>query len=158
MTIDTIDLFLPVPRPERPKYKIGPIRRRKQRQAVDTAVFPDPVPGLHVVGMRIFGKSGRLGLLRSEEALLLLGEIEEPPRRLSVRLGHCTILQLSYCFVSHENWRPSHPRKLRSRQGYAFSALFPEIRDLPTIKGLLDLERQGYGSRAAKLCFKAHIK
>jgi len=40
-------------------------------------VFPDPVPGLHVIGMRIFGKPGRLGLLRSEEALLLLGEIEE---------------------------------------------------------------------------------
>jgi hypothetical protein len=45
---------------------------------------------------------------------------------------------------------------MRSRQGYAFSALLPEIRDLPTIKGLLDLERQGYGFRAAKLCFKAH--
>jgi hypothetical protein len=45
--------------------------------------------------MRIFGESGRLGLLRSEEALLLLGEIEEPPRRFSVRLSHNTILQLS---------------------------------------------------------------
>jgi hypothetical protein len=106
--------------------------------------------------MRVFGKSGRLGLLRSEEALLLLGEIEEPPRRLSVRLGHCTILQLSWCFVSHENWRHSHPRKLRSRQGYAFSALFPDIRELPKMTGLLDLERQGYGFRAARLCFKAH--
>jgi hypothetical protein len=95
MTVNSLYLFLPIPGPERPKYKIGPIRRREQRQAVDTAVFPDPVPGLHMVGMRIFGKSGHLGLLRSEEALLLLGEIEEPPRRLSVRLGHCTILQLS---------------------------------------------------------------
>jgi hypothetical protein len=155
MTIDTIDLLLPVPRPKRPKYKIGPIRHREQRQAVDAAVFPYPVPGLHVVGMRIFGKSGSLGLLRSEEALLLLGEIEEPPRRLSVRLSHRTRLQLSCCFVSHENWCPSHPRKMRSRQGYAFSALLPEIRDLPPIKGLLDLERQGDGFRAAKLCFKA---
>jgi hypothetical protein len=27
--------------------------------------------------------------------LLLIGKIEEPPRRLSVRLGHSTILQLS---------------------------------------------------------------
>jgi hypothetical protein len=54
MTIDTIDLLLPVPRPKRPKYKIGPIRHREQRQAVDAAVFPYPVPGLHVVGMRIF--------------------------------------------------------------------------------------------------------
>jgi hypothetical protein len=50
----------------------------------------------------------------------------------------------------------SHPRKLRSRQGYAFSALFPEIRDLSTMKGLLDLKWQGYGFRAANLCFKAH--
>jgi hypothetical protein len=30
----------------------------------------------------------------------LLGEIEEPPRRLSVRLSHDTILQLSCCFVA----------------------------------------------------------
>jgi hypothetical protein len=34
--------------------------------------------------------------------LLLLGEIEEPPRRLSVGLGHCAILQLYCSFVSHE--------------------------------------------------------
>jgi hypothetical protein len=103
MTINAFDLFVPVPGPERPEHKIGPIRRREQRQAVDAAVFPDPVPGLHVVGMRIFGESGRLGLLRSEEALLLLGKIEELPQRFSVRLSHDTILQLSCCFVSHEN-------------------------------------------------------
>ena len=156
MTVDAFDLFLPVPGPERPEHKIGPIRRREQRQAIDAAVFPDPVSGLHMIGMRIFGKSGRLGLLRGEEALLLLGEIEEPPRRFSVRLGHSTILQLSCCFVTTEIWRHRCPRKLRSRQHYAFSALFPEIRELPTMTGLLDLERQGYGFRAAKLCFKAH--
>src|ERR1019366_4523353 len=68
ITVNPFYLFLPIPGPERPKYKIGPIRRREQRQAVDAAVFPDPVPGLPVVGMRIFGKSGRLGLLRSEKA------------------------------------------------------------------------------------------
>jgi hypothetical protein len=45
---------------------------------------------------------------------------------------------------------------MRSRQHYAFSALFPDIRELPSMTGLLDLERQGYGFRAAKLCFKAH--
>jgi hypothetical protein len=32
--------------------------------------------------------------------LLMLGEIEEPPRRFSVRLCHGTILQLSCCFVA----------------------------------------------------------
>jgi hypothetical protein len=31
--------------------------------------------------------------------LLLLGDIEEPPRRLSVRLSHDTILQVCRCFV-----------------------------------------------------------
>jgi hypothetical protein len=49
--------------------------------------------------MRILGETGRLGLLRRKEALLLLGEFEEPPRRFSVRLGHNTILQLSCRFV-----------------------------------------------------------
>jgi hypothetical protein len=45
---------------------------------------------------------------------------------------------------------------MRSRQHYAFSALFPDIRELLSMTGLLDLERQGYGFRAAELCFKAH--
>jgi hypothetical protein len=94
MTVNSHYLFPPIPGPERPEHKIGPIRRREQRKAVDAALFPNPVSGLHVVGMRIFGKSGRLGLLRSEKALLLLGELEEPPRRFSVRLSHNTILQL----------------------------------------------------------------
>ena len=95
MTVNSLYLFLPIPGPERPEYKIRPFRCRKLRQAVDTAVFPYPVPGLHMIGVRIFGESSRLGLLRREEALLLLGEIEEPPRRFSVRLSHDTILQLS---------------------------------------------------------------
>jgi len=51
----------------------------------------------------------------------------------------------------------SHPRKMRSRQHYAFSALFPDIREPPSMTGLLDLERQGYGFRAAELCFKAQF-
>ena len=34
------------------------------------------------------------GLFGREEALLLLGDLEEPPRRFSMRLGHDTILQL----------------------------------------------------------------
>src|SRR5260370_19420187 len=107
--------------------------------------------------MRIFGKSGRLGLLRSEEALLLAGKIEAQPRRFSMRLSHYTMLQLSCCFVSYENWRHLRRRNLHSRQGYAFSALLPEIPELHTMTCLLDLERQGYGFRAAKLCFKSHV-
>ena len=95
VAVYTLDFLVPVPGPQRPKYEFGPISRRKQCETVDTTVFADPIPDLHVVGMGVFGESGRLGLLRGEEALLLLGELEEPPRRFSVRLGHNTILQLS---------------------------------------------------------------
>lgn len=45
--------------------------------------------------MYILGESGRLGLLRRKEALLLLGNFEETPRRFSVRLDPYTTLQLS---------------------------------------------------------------
>ena len=94
MTIDPFGLFLPIPRPKRPEDKIGPIRRRKQRESINSPMFADPVPGLDMIRMSAFGESGRLGLLRRKEALLLIGEIEEPTRRFSVRVGHDTILQL----------------------------------------------------------------
>jgi hypothetical protein len=45
--------------------------------------------------MSILGESSGFGLFGREEALLLLGDLEEPPRRFSMRLGHDTILQLS---------------------------------------------------------------
>jgi hypothetical protein len=45
--------------------------------------------------MGVLGEPGSLGLLRGEEALLLLGNLEKPSRRFAVRLGHNTILQLS---------------------------------------------------------------
>ena len=95
MTVDSLYLLIAVPRPERPKDEIGPIGDRKQSESIDPAMLTDPVSNLDVVGMGIFGKSSRLGLLRCEEALLLLGDLEEPPGRFAVRLGHNTILQLS---------------------------------------------------------------
>jgi hypothetical protein len=59
VTIDPLDLFLPVSGPERPEDKIRPIRRWEQREAVNAAMFSDPVTGLYMIGMRIFGESGR---------------------------------------------------------------------------------------------------
>jgi hypothetical protein len=44
--------------------------------------------------MSVFGESGGLSLLGGEESLLFLGKLEEPPRCLTVRLGHNTILHL----------------------------------------------------------------
>jgi hypothetical protein len=57
-------------------------------------VLADPVAGLHVIGMGILSESAGFGLFGSEEALLLLDDLEEPPRCFSMRLGHDTILQL----------------------------------------------------------------
>jgi len=67
--------------------------RQMGRAHLDTAVLADPVSNLHMIGVCVFGESGRLGLLRGKETLLLLGELEEPPRRFTVRLGQNTILQ-----------------------------------------------------------------
>jgi hypothetical protein len=44
--------------------------------------------------MGVLGESSGLGLLCGEEALLLLGDRKEPPRRFAVRLSHNTILQV----------------------------------------------------------------
>jgi len=94
MTVYTLDCFVPVPGPQCPKDKVWPINRRKENQAVDTAVLANPVPCLHMIGVRVFGESSRLGLLGGEETLLLLSGLEEPPRCFTMRLGHNTILQL----------------------------------------------------------------
>jgi hypothetical protein len=48
-----------------------------------------------MIWVRVLGKSGSLGLLRGEKALLLLCEIEESPRCFTMRLSHITILQVS---------------------------------------------------------------
>jgi hypothetical protein len=45
--------------------------------------------------MSILSESGGFGLFGSEQALLPLGDLEEPPRCFPVPLGHDTILQLS---------------------------------------------------------------
>ena len=95
VAVYTFDLLVPVPRPQCPKDQVGPISRRKQSEPVDTPVLADPVPDLDMIGVGVFGESGRLGQLGGEEALLLLGDLEKSPRRFTVRLGHNTVLQLS---------------------------------------------------------------
>ena len=95
MAVYTLDLLIPVTRPECPKDEVGTVGRREQGEPVDAAVLTDPIPDLDVVGMRVLGESRRLGLLRGEESLLLLGYLKKPPRGFPMRLGHNTILQLS---------------------------------------------------------------
>lgn len=79
VAVDTLDFLVPVSRPQCPKDEVGPLRRGKQSEPVDATVLADPVPYLHMIGVGVLGESGRLGLLRGEKSLLLLGELEEPP-------------------------------------------------------------------------------
>jgi len=114
VAVYALDFLIPVPGPQRPKYEFGPISCRKQGEPVNTAVLTDPVPDLDVVRMGVFGKSGSFGLLRGEEALLLLGDLKEPPRCFAVRLGHNIILQLSWHSINHHERRPASDPDCRS--------------------------------------------
>jgi hypothetical protein len=51
-------------------------------------MLANPVPHLHVIRMRVLGKSGRPGLFRREKPLLLLGNLKQAPRGFTVRLSH----------------------------------------------------------------------
>ena len=95
VAVYTLDFLIAIPGPQCPQDEVGPISRRKESEPVDAAVFADPVPHLHMIRVCVFGESGCLGLFGGEEALLLLSELKEPPRRFSVRLRHNTILQFS---------------------------------------------------------------
>jgi hypothetical protein len=83
------------------KGKVWPVRRRKPGEPVDAAMLTNPVPSLNVVGVRVFGESCCLGLLRGEVALLLFGKIEQPARCFLTRLNHKhnTATILKYCAV-----------------------------------------------------------
>jgi hypothetical protein len=87
VAVYTLGFLRPVARPECPKDEVGPIGHREQGESVDAAVLADPVPDPHVIGMSILSESGGFCLFGSEEALLPPGDLEEPPRCLSMRLG-----------------------------------------------------------------------
>jgi len=88
VTKNSFGFFFTIPRPQRPKHKVGPVGGWKLRHPVDAPMFTNPVTGLHVIGMGIFGKARRFGLLGGEEALLLLRDFKQPSRGFEVRLAH----------------------------------------------------------------------
>src|SRR5713101_1301312 len=57
VAVHTLDFLVPVPGPQCPKDKVRPISRRKQSEPVDPPVLANPVPGLHMIGMCVFGES-----------------------------------------------------------------------------------------------------
>jgi hypothetical protein len=55
VTVYSLDFLVPVPGPQRPKNKVGPIGRRKQGESINTSVFANPIPGLHMIRVGVFG-------------------------------------------------------------------------------------------------------
>ena len=96
MAINPFDFFVPVPRPEGPKNKVGPIGAGEEREPIDSSMLPYPVASLNVIRVGIFGKSRRFRLLRCKETLLLLRNLEQASGCITVGLSHDTILQ-NYC-------------------------------------------------------------
>jgi len=70
-------------------------------------VLTDPVPDLDVVRMGVFGESASLGLLRGEEALLLLGDLKEPPGCFAVRLSHTQYYNFLWHSINHHERGPA---------------------------------------------------
>ena len=84
---DSLGFFFTIPRPQRPKHEVGPVSRWKLRHPVDSPMFTNPVTGLHVIRMGIFGKARRFSLLRREEALLLFRNVKQPSRGFQSEIG-----------------------------------------------------------------------
>ena len=47
VAVHTLDFFIAVPGPQRPKHKFGPVCRRKQSEPVYTTVLANPVSDLN---------------------------------------------------------------------------------------------------------------
>jgi hypothetical protein len=101
--------------------------------------------------MGVLGEAGSLSLLRSEEALMSLGDLEEPSLCISMMSQHNTILQLNRGYM-----------QVCSRQGYDSQSTLPENLCFPVDQRpkparvartvLPTNPRQAYRLNAAKLC------
>jgi hypothetical protein len=70
--------FVPsIPRPQLPHDEVGPRRRGKLRQAVDTALFADPVSGAHLIRVDAIVVSGLPCLAGGKKAALSLDGLVE---------------------------------------------------------------------------------
>ena len=96
VAVDALDLLVPVSGPQCPQNKVGAIPGWKEGEPINSPMFAEPVPCLHMARMRVLGKTSHLHLLGREKPLLLFSEFEKAAGRFAVRLCHNTILQL-YC-------------------------------------------------------------
>jgi hypothetical protein len=70
MRVGALDFIVTVSRPKRPKDQVWTFGHRKSSQAVNTPVFPLPVPRPHVISMMCAVETGILGLFGGEKASL----------------------------------------------------------------------------------------
>lgn len=84
MTVRSLRNFLPVLRPEIPQHQVRPFGNGELGKPIDSAVFPNPVSGFHVVRVHLLGESRADGLFSREESLLRFGDFVKSTGRLSV--------------------------------------------------------------------------
>lgn len=124
---------------------------REQGEPVDSPMFADPVPDLHMLGMGVLSEAGGFRLLGGEEALLDLGDLEEPPLCIAVMSRHNTILQLKIGFMQ------THSRQACASQTALPATLCFPVDWHPTPAQIVARTvlpnnlRQGYDLNAAKL-------
>jgi hypothetical protein len=119
MAVGAFRHFLPILGPEIPKHQVRALGSRKIGEAVDPAVFTNPVSSVHMVGVRLLGEPRPSGLLGGEEALLGLGYFMEPPGGFFIRSCHCIFPQLSWGIMRHRCARRQEaPRITLFLQGF----------------------------------------
>src|SRR6267154_687694 len=102
MAVNAIGNFLPVLRPQIPEHEVRSLGCRKIGEAVDSAVLANPVSGVHMVRMHLFGEPRPDGRFGREKALLRLGYFEQSSSGFLVRTRHCIIPQLCWG-IMHPN-------------------------------------------------------
>ena len=102
MAVNALGNFLPVLRPQIPEHEVRSLGCRKIGEPVDSAVLSNPVSGVHMVRMHLFGEPRPDGLFGREKALLRLGYFEQSSSGFLVRTRHCIIPQLCWG-IMHPN-------------------------------------------------------
>src|SRR5882757_9897696 len=93
MAVNALLNFLPVLRPQIPEHEVRSLGCRKIGEPVDSAVLANPVSGVHMVRMHLFGEPRPDGLFGREKALLRLGYFEQSSSGFLVRTRHCKRLR-----------------------------------------------------------------
>src|ERR1017187_9484046 len=114
VTLNAFGRLIPIPCPQCPLHQIGMFGHRKQGEPVNPTILANPIPDLHVVGMGVLSEAGGFRLLRREEALLGLCDLERSPLRVVRRPAKLAKLLAEWPSGRPRPGRASPPNSSRS--------------------------------------------